>query len=164
MSNILAFPMQDQFQNNWCRSAVSVSVDDFFGSPTTWTQCQMANRELAQNSCCLNGISFACDQPWYLDRALVRVGRLSTVYGGRPNNARLFSEIDQRRPVALRIQWNGTSNGHFVAVTGYDDSNPGNPMLEIDDPFYGHSTLEAASFPASYQSLGGAWTHTYETR
>lgn len=105
----------------------------------------------------------ACDQPWYLNRALARVNHLGVLTSARPSNSVLLSEIQQGRPVGLRIQWNGTNSGHFVMVTGYDDTNPALITLDIDDPFYGHSTVDASQFPGTYQTTGGQWTHTYQT-
>mgnify|MGYP000573660431 CR=1 FL=1 len=98
-----------------------------------------------------------------LNRALARLNRMGALTAGVPPDETLFEELAKGRPVGVRIQWNGTGNGHFVMVTGFSDNDRGNVTLEIDDPFYGHSTVRKDMFPGSYQTIGGAWTHTYQT-
>jgi hypothetical protein len=162
MSKTLPFGMQTQEQQNWCWSAVSVSADAFFSAPTPWTQCLLVNDQFQRNDCCGNGSSTPCDQPWFLERALSRVNRLRDgPASGRPTDVAVFQEIDAGRPVGLRIRWTGSNLGHFVLVTGYDDTDPSSIRFEIDDPYYGHSTVDAATFPSNYQSGGGSWSHTY---
>src|SRR5215212_7198841 len=70
----LNMTMQHQQQTNWCWSAVSVSVKLFFTPAFAITQCEQANLQLAQTSCCINGGSSACNIPWFLDKALAGLG------------------------------------------------------------------------------------------
>ncbi len=158
----LNFAMEHQSQDQWCWAATSFSVDRYFNNATSWSQCKVVNAELGQTGCCNNGSTAACNKPWYLDRALQRVGNLDAVSSGKPGFSGVKTEIDQSQPLCLRIGWNG-GGGHFVAISAYDE-NGGNPLITVDDPWYGRSTgVSFNNFPSSYHG-GGTWTHTYTTR
>lgn len=160
----LNFTMQEQGPSNWCWSAVSVSTDGYYNPPTQWTQCRLANDLLGQTGCCANGHSTACDQQFYLEVALGHVGHRGAVFENPPSDAALFAELDAGRPVGVRIEWNGFGTGHFVMVTGYDNDDPANVMVDIDDPADGeHVRIARNQFPSSYRTVGGVWTHTYLT-
>jgi hypothetical protein len=83
------------------------------------------------------------------------------MHEARIDHALIEQELTNGRPVGLRIQWSGTTEGHFVLVIGYDDSDPAEILYVIADPFYGRSTVTANVFPAGYQTAGGDWTHSY---
>jgi hypothetical protein len=155
----LSFAVQHQLQDQWCWAAVSTSIAGHYGS-TSWTQCSVANRELGQSTCCADGSTSACDQPWYLDRALKRVGALKKVEKGKPGDLKkVRKEIDGRRPVGIRIGWSG-GGGHFVTIEGYRSDGA---TIAIEDPWYGASDVPFAAMSGSYQG-SGSWTHTYFTR
>jgi Papain-like cysteine protease AvrRpt2 len=161
----LPFIMQTQLQTNWCWAAVSASISSFFGGPAgasggPWQQCEVANCALTQTACCMNGASPACNQDWYLEEGLTCVSHLAgPVSSGPSPYANIKNEIDNDRPVGVRIGWYG-DGGHFVCVTGYDDST-GTQFVNVDDPWYGPSTYEYTAFGTAYQSGAGGWTHTY---
>ena len=158
----LAFAMQKQQQTNWCWPAVSASVAQFYSSATTWAQqCHIASSELGQ-TCCPPGINpGVCNIPWYLDRALTRVGHLNTWAASSTTMAKIQGEINAGRPLGARVGW-ASKDGHFVVVSGYSIAGVFN-LVTIDDPIYGRSTISLASFQNSYQG-SGSWTHTYWTR
>src|SRR5262245_50136888 len=114
----LSFAMQHQQQTQWCWAAVSTSVSLYYDPSSTWTQCTVVNAELGQTTCCNNGSSAACNQPWYLDLALTRTGNLTAVTGGTTTFAGIRSEIDAGRLLGVRIGWSG-GGGHFVVLEGY---------------------------------------------
>ena len=161
----LPFIMQTQLQTNWCWAAVSASTSSFFGGPAgasggPWQQCEVANCALNQTTCCANGGSSACNQDWYLDKGLTCVNHLAgPVATGPSPYASIKNEINNNRPVGVRIGWYG-DGGHFVCVTGYDDST-GTQFVNVDDPWYGPSTYDYTAFCTAYQSGAGGWTHTY---
>jgi hypothetical protein len=78
----LNLSMQPQQQTNWCWSAVSVSVKLFYSPGFPITQCDQANRQLSQKTCCANGASSACNVTWFLDRALSGLNNLAAFNGG----------------------------------------------------------------------------------
>jgi hypothetical protein len=154
--------MQLQQQSNWCWATVAASVAGYYAtagpSGGPWQQCEIVNLELGHNSCCLDGATATCNVPWYLELALTRVGHLARPPVGPCSFSYTKREIDLNDPVVGRIGWNG-GGGHFVVLRGYDDGND-NEFVDVEDPWYGPSTLSHSVFSASYQNAG-AWTHTY---
>jgi len=163
MSQQLPFLMQTQQASQWCWSAVSVSVDDFQAPPTQWTQCLLVNDMLARQDCCGSSPGFGCDTQNTLSAALTRVGRLSPPHHSQQlADATIIGEIDAGKPVCIRIEWQDAFHtGHFVAIIGYDDSDPANLQWKVSDPFHGLSTVDANTFPSLYKVIGASWTHTY---
>ena len=158
----LAFTMQAQQQTNWCWAAVSASVARFYQARTRWRrQCLVTSRELGQTCCPAGANSGACNVPWYLDRALDRVGHLKSWAGTQATMVQIQREIRAGRPLGARIGWM-SGGGHFVVLSGSSMTAAGD-FVTVDDPFYGHSTLPLATFQSSYQGSGN-WTHSYWTR
>lgn len=156
----LNFNMQAQQQTNWCWAAVATSVALFYNPSSTWTQCTLVNAELGETTCCSNGGSAACNKPWYLDKALQRVGQLDSWSSGAMSFANVRAEIDNSRPLGVRIGWSG-GGGHFVVVDGY--LNDASQQVAIEDPWYGASDMSYTAFSSSYQT-SGSWSHSYETQ
>jgi Papain-like cysteine protease AvrRpt2 len=155
----LAFDCERQEQTNWCWSAVAVSIARYFSPATTWTQCSLARAELGKQTCCTQG-NGECDEPWYLERALARVGHSNGgAAAGVAGFAALASEINSGRPLGVRIGWYG-NGGHFVVVEGYSASDQ---MLNVEDPNEGPQHMSYDTLINDYPG-GGAWTHTYRTR
>jgi Papain-like cysteine protease AvrRpt2 len=158
----LSFTMQHQLQTNWCWAAVSTSVSHYYDSSSTWTQCAVANAELGQTTCCANGGSSACNQSWYLDKALARTGNFVS-WSGPADFSSVDTEIDAGRPVGVRIGWSG-GGGHFVVIAGYDEALLARTdYVAIADPWYGSSDVAWDTFKTSYQG-SGTWTHTFYTK
>jgi hypothetical protein len=158
--NRLNFAMQAQQQTQWCWAAVSVSIAAYYDPGTSWTQCQMAGAELNQATCCENGSSSECNQPWYLDKALERAGALASM--NAPPSSGVGEEPDEiqaGRPVCVRIGWSG-GGGHFVVIEGYRYDLE---QVAIDDPWHGASDVPVNTFRTAYQG-SGSWTHTYRTK
>ena len=155
--NPLAFTMQTQQQSQWCWAAVSVSVNLYYHPASGQTQCAVANTALGQTTCCADGSTAQCNQPWFLDQALQIVANLNALTSGKIALTSIKAEINQCRPFCLRIAWNG-GGGHFVTVYGYSRK-----LIDIGDPWYGNSIVSYDSFPSTYQG-GGAWTDSYTTK
>ncbi len=163
-----------QQQTQWCWAAVSDSVSHFYDPSSIWTQCTVANAEMGQSACCVDGASAACNQPWYLDLALTRVGRLQSVSAGTLSFATVKSLLDADTPPCARQAWSG-GGGHFVAIVCYfryqsglmSGTGSGPPAtadrLQISDPWYGDSIVDYATFVSGYQGTG-TWTHSYLTQ
>jgi hypothetical protein len=149
--------MQPQQHSQWCWAANSVSVNLYYHPASGQTQCAVANVAMGQTTCCADGGTPQCNQPWFLDQALQIVGNLNAWSSGKAALATIKAEINQCRPFCLRIGWNG-GGGHFVTVYGY-----GFNRLNIGDPFYGNSVVVYATFPSTYQG-GGTWTDNYTTQ
>jgi len=69
------------------------------------------------------------------------------------------TEIDQQRPICVRVQWKD-GGGHFAAIVGYDIAATGLQRVFIADAFYGDSSHSYDLFVSKYQGEG-VWTHTY---
>lgn len=155
--NPLRFTMQHQEQTQWCWAAVSVSVNLFYHPASGQTQCSVANVAMNQTTCCQDGSSAQCNQPWFLDQALQIVGNLNAWSAGKALLSKIKNEISNCRPFCLRIAWNG-GGGHFVSVYGFNLQR-----INIADPWYGNSVVPYGPFPSAYQG-GGTWTDNYTTK
>jgi hypothetical protein len=69
------------------------------------------------------------------------------------------------RPIGIRIQWKGTTGGHFVAITGI--SNKPNREYVVEDPDYGQLIINHSVMKSNYQSSPtkpiGWWDSSYFT-
>jgi hypothetical protein len=149
-------PLQEQ--TNWCWAGVAVGVAARYGA--VWQQCNLAGLELGQQCCPAGTNPGACNVPYYLDRALARVGHFRTmIAGAAPFTPQVTAEINASRPVGVRIGWSG-GGGHFVAIAGY--STNGGQFVDVEDPWYSASTVTYAVLQSAYKGTG-TWTHTYWT-
>lgn len=156
----LPFNMQHQQQTEWCWSATTVSIADYYERPTRWSQCSLVNAMFGLNTCCTNGGSSDCNRPWYPDRALTLTNHLSRTAMGKPTFGGVAEEISHGNPVSVNIQWHG-GGGHNPAVSGYDTSGS---TLTIDDPWYGRSYyVPYNTFPDQYNG-GADWYESYMTK
>lgn len=159
----LCFTMQHQEQTQWCWSAVATSVAHYYNSASTWTQCTLVNAELGRTDCCTSPSSGNCNKPWYLQNVLTRVGHLASVSGGATSFADVCTEIDNGRPLGVRIGWSG-GGGHFNILACYTR----NPLfvlqsVQVEDPWYGTSVWDYDTFRTAYQGTG-SWTDSFRTK
>jgi hypothetical protein len=159
-NSLSGFSVQTQQQSQWCWAAVSVGVAVYYG-PTTWTQCSVASGQFAPLDCCGADGSGGCNQPWYLDRALMQVGHFGHLIFSLVPFPAIKMEINADRPLCCRVQWVGGVGAHFVAVGGWSQDDNGTEFVEVHDPFYGFVQIGYNDFCSSYRSPGDAWTHTY---
>lgn len=156
--HIPGFHVPLQEQTNWCWAGVAAGVAARYGA--VWQQCNLAGLELGQHCCPAGTNPGVCNVPYYLDRALTRVGHFATMMAGAaPLNSQVITEINANRPVGVRIGWSG-GGGHFVAIAGY--STNGGQFVDVEDPWYSASTVTYAVLQSAYKGTG-AWTHTYWT-
>lgn len=155
----LDFSMQHQQQTNWCWAAVSTSVALFYDPASSWTQCAVANGELGRNDCCGTGASGPCNVYGFLGSSLTRVGHFDHSTGSSSTFATVRTEINAGRPLGVRTAWSG-GGAHFLCIIGYRVFEE---MLAVDDPWYGKSDVDYATFGSSYQG-SGSWTHSYFTQ
>lgn len=162
LARTLAFVEQHQEQTEWCWSATTVSITLFYDPASAWTQCSLVNRAFAQTTCCAQGDSAACNQPWYPDKALSITGHFASAASGPASLTQVENEINASRPISIAIYWTG-GGGHNPAIDGYDVTTPTAPSIDIQDPWYGHSTQDFNSFPSTYNG-GASWGMTYFTK
>jgi hypothetical protein len=161
----LPFTMQTQKLENWCWAAVSVSVAKFYQGQSPWRQCLLVNDQLGLANCCPNGSPAECDQPWFLERGLDRVGHLARKEEASVAFQTVSDEIDNRRPLGCFIVW-PQGPGHFVILNGYSTdfgANPPRAWVSVEDPKYGHSDYTYLKFLISYRKVG-EWRFSYFTQ
>ncbi|OYY65129.1 C39 family peptidase [Sphingomonas sp. 28-62-11] len=156
-SKKLSFTMQHQSQSNWCWAANAASVGDYYWGTGSYTQCGIANTCQNKSTCCSN--PSGCNQYGFLDKALQAAKSLDSMVGGTATFTVLQGRVDNGQPVGTRVAWTG-GGAHFMMITGYN--TVGN-KIDIQDPWYGSTTIAYAAYPASYQG-GGTWTATYFTK
>lgn len=162
-SRVLSFIIQIQQQTQWCWSACAVSVNHYYSPGSNWTQCTLVNVALGQSNCCSSGGSAACNQPWFLDRALAITGNFVSYSSGKASMATITGEINGDRVLGMRIGWSG-GGGHFTIIYGYKDcGSTGTQNVYVGDPWYGSSVQAYRSFPAGYHG-GGSWSGSYFTK
>lgn len=157
-SNDLAVTVPIQIRSNWCWSAVTLGVDNFYGPANTFTQCSLASLTLGRSDCCDDPTPNDCNIPYFLNIALNKVGHLKS-FGGVFAMSQVQAEIDADKPLCARVEWSD-GNGHFVVISGYDVATD---SLTIRDPYYGTSTVTMTRFKSSYQTTG-RWTHSFKTQ
>ena len=160
----LQLEVQEQQQLLWCWAACSSTTSLFYDAVSSWSQCQVANAELKQSSCCDEGSSDACNTVWCLDDALARTGNLANWCRRTVSWDEVKNEIDRGRPVCARVAWSGRG-AHFVMIVGYENSSSDN-LLAIEDPSPDaprSSFVPFDVFAHNYRSTG-TWTHTYMTQ
>ena len=135
----------------------------YYNGASTWTQCTLVNAELGRNDCCTNPSSGDCNNPGTLKTVLTRVGHLASFSGGSTSFADARTEIDNGRPLGVRIGWSG-GGGHFNIIGCYTlNSLLGLQSVQIEDPWYGTSVWDYDTFRTAYQG-SGSWTHSYKTQ
>jgi hypothetical protein len=159
----LCFTMQHQEQTQWCWSATATSVAHYYNSASAWTQCSLVNAEFGRSDCCTSPSSSNCNQPWYLDSVLTRVGHLASFTGSSTSFADVCTELDNGRPLGVRIGWSG-GGGHFNIIACYTRHLLSRlQSVQIEDPWYGTSVWDYDTFRTAYQGTG-SWTHSYRTK
>jgi len=165
------FKMEHQEHSEWCWAAVAASVDRFFDPASTWCQCRIASKmaklaKLKVKNCGTcekpKPVPRACNQPWYLDKALKIVGKLK----GEPKTKGLnFPETEKKlragQPVCARIVWGAGPDAHFVVISGCETASSGNRWVDVEDSFAGSSTWLYDEFRVNYQYSQGHWSDTY---
>ena len=158
---VIALMEQYQLQSNWCWSASTVSITQFYDPATIWTQCKLVNQQFKLSSCCVTGGSLVCNQPWYPDKALAETGHFAGSTG--PLSLKdLISQLVASHPVSIRIGWIG-GGGHNPVITGFDQDAPGGPTIQVQDPIFGTSTQDFNTFPHTYHG-GASWTDSFLTK
>ncbi len=161
----LPFTMQKQKREEWCWAAVSVSVATFYDKQSAWTQCLLVNEELGLDGCCANVSPDECNQPWYLELGLSRVGHLASKDESSAPFATASAEIDGERPLGCWIVW-PDSTGHFVVINGHSTdfaATPPREWVSVQDPKYGSSDYPYLKFLVAYRKFG-RWEFSYFTQ
>ena len=167
----LDFEIQKQEHSDWCWAAVAASVDRYFNPKSKWCQCKLASRmakieKLKVKNCgnCSKPkpVDDACNQPWYLQKALKILGRLkSRPTPGPLSFSKIRKIIKSGRPICVMVLWGKGPVAHFVVISGCVKGPNGERWLDIEDPDMGRSTWLYEEFVSNYQYDSGHWNFTF---
>ncbi|MCC6460037.1 MAG: C39 family peptidase [Saprospiraceae bacterium] len=169
---VLAFTMQEQQEMAWCWAAVGTSTALFFDPSSAWTQCKIvtASLDLPADSCCKQPGGLKCNKTYFLEDptktegSFIEANIANDFQAGAVSFERLMTEINQKRPVAFRMELEmmGEKMYHFVVVIGYESLSD-QQMVTINDPFFGSSVMPYGEFTQKYQGNGSV-THSFFTK
>lgn len=158
------FTMEPQELDQWCWAAVAMSIANYLKPNSVQDQCKLAGEVLkVPGGCCAGSPSAVCDQPAGLIDALDVVNHhAGEPIPGHVDFAQIQEAIDGGWPVPVRIVWeDNPGNAHFVVISGYAFSQGGEPLLYVDDPFYGESIVDYETLVTGYHG-SGSWERTYK--
>lgn len=158
-ARFLRIALERQEQSRWCWAAIAVSLATFYGTRS------VSQRQLVAEI--LGGDAPGEDRDRNADArlidALVAVGCYAHWSPGRPDPARLNSEIESGRPACLRIVWAGSGASHFVVIDGFAQGRDRPAEIEVADPSGARSLHRLGEFAKSYRGREAYCCETYWT-
>jgi hypothetical protein len=140
----LAVPLRHQEQPNWCWSATSQGVLDYFGAVPR-TQCQIASwaltaRDGVPRDCCGNPNSNVCNVANFVYSATGSIQDILQHFGTINSTGQLsvlspatiVTEMNAGRPIVMGWVWTG-GGGHALTLKGFVGSD-NNGRVHIGDP------------------------------
>jgi hypothetical protein len=167
----LTIETENQIASNWCWCATATSIANFYEGEGVWSQCKLAMKVFATNDCCkatevigLGGRVITWDITVNGDYNKTQPANVGLAETGHhestgPNNQKISfdlvrQEINAGRPILIALAYSGwfINGGHGVIITGYNDTDPKNPTIEVRDPAPGvrNSVCDFNDFPESY--------------
>ncbi len=148
-----------QLQTNWCWAACAQMVTAYYGNDLA-AQCDFANWNFSQNSCCVNGATAACDRP-SSDPRITAVfshwGINSTYAFAQVSYTAIQEQISVGHPVEIGWAW-GQGGGHVVLLVGSTIIGNGQ-YVYINDPGTGQEMMTYADLQTA--KGGGLWDATW---
>ncbi|MFF4605605.1 papain-like cysteine protease family protein [Streptomyces sp. NPDC001339] len=152
-ANRLNITMQAQEKTNWCWAASGNTIASWFGRNYSQNEFCNAAFNRQQGSTCPNNQATL----GHVQNGLDWMGINSGSYvSGWLRYGTVQSEIDAKRPIETRIQWN-SGGGHMHVIYGYDtDRN----WVYWGDPWPSNNRYNWGDF--DYYVRGGSfsWTHS----
>ena len=158
----LEIKLEQQLKSRWCWVSLACAIAKYYETMNV-QQAALAN-ELVKNADTESEIYPPEDRKeknvnFKLDVALKYIGCFSHWSAGKPNFERLKFEINQGRPLCVRLEWL-KGGAHYVMIKGYDWKKG---TVLIDDPLHGLHRMPFENFPEKYRVSGAIWTETYWT-
>lgn len=158
----LEIELERQLKSRWCWASLASAIARYYETMDI-QQVRLAD-ELLKDTDSEPEIYTVEDRReknlnFKLDVALKYVGCFSHWSAGKPNFERLQFEINQGRPLCVRLEWR-KGGAHYVMIKGYDWEKD---TLLIDDPLHGLDRIAFEDFPGKYRVSGAIWTETYWT-
>lgn len=145
----------------WCWASVGAAISNFYHPSHKMKQCDVAEKVIPMCQCCKDGASACCNQDFYLESVLSRLGFfVQPVIFKAADNQTIVQSIVSQKPLCARIQF--ASGGHFVAIRGFSYSGSGTLYLMIGDPETGDCVVTYDEFKSKYRGAG-KWDTTYFT-
>lgn len=150
-----------QEKNYWCWVAATSHIADCYKKYVH--QCNVAS--LTLSSCMGDCANTRCNIPYYMDCSLRKLQHYGTWRHGYITPSVVKNEITNGRPVAIRINWGQSINGHFVVIVGYSERKSGAILYTVFDPAknVGLNVMGSDTFRTRYQ-ITGYWSETILTK
>jgi hypothetical protein len=162
VGNTLTVPYSEQEEGNWCWAACGEMVFNYYNVAGT-RQCDLASW-LCGSDCCAAPSSHLCNTG-ASDAQIVAIYQHWSLNCSPPSSPLLFSqvqsEIDNRRPFEVAVQW-WWGGGHVVIVCGWytDDGWFNEETVRVNDPWLGPGVVKYLALLNAYY-LMGAWRATF---
>lgn len=151
-----------QLKSRWCWAAIASAVATWYQTMSIG-QVQIVNSLLANfndsKGLYTNEELLERNVNFKLDVALKFVNCFSHWTIGKPSFERVQFEINQGRPLGVRLEW-FKGGAHYILVNGYNDQDG---SILIEDPLHGPHVLDYNRFPGNYQGSGAVWTESFFT-
>jgi hypothetical protein len=161
----LSVPLTTQEHSQWCWSASSKAVLNFYAK--TPSQCQIVNWAFGLNYACGNSTfnwNSRANQPNNMYGSNGSVQKILANWGV-PNGAysvasswnSVLSDINANRPFVMRYGWSN-GGGHILVGRGYETVN-GTSYVYIMDPWPGEGQTRR-TYNSAVSASDHRWTHT----
>lgn len=158
----LPITVAQQLRSRWCWAAIASAVATYYQTMSIG-QHQIADSLLsdpdAKNGRYTNEDLLEKNVNFKLDVALKHVKCFSHWTIGKPVFERIQFEINQGRPLGVRLEW-FKGGAHYILVNGYNDQDK---CIMIQDPLHGPGVFGFHRFPENYRESGAVWTETFFT-
>ncbi len=154
----LPLNVESQQMSRWCWAALACAVARYFNTASL-TQGQLV-QSLLDSDGTYTQKSEELNQNFKLDHALKQVHCFSHWSPGKPGFERIQFEINQGRPIGIRLEWYRSKEAHYVLIKGYDIREG---TVAIEDSENGPSIQNYKNFPEDYGTRGAVWTETFWT-
>ena len=159
----LDYLYEPQQKTEWCWCAVTASVARFYRKDAKWTQCKIARLTLNRTDCCdSDSVGSVCNEPKPVDEPLLKLNHLEDVLNGHIGFDAVAEQIEQKKPVGVRISWpDQPGAGHVLVISGYDRDAR---TVTVEDPMFGRKQHYAYDLLVDQYISNGYWSVTYLTR
>ena len=151
-----------QLRSRWCWAAIASALATYYQTMFI-TQVQIVDCLLSDfdggNDLYSNEDLLERNVNFKLDVALKFVNCFSHWTIGKPAFERIQFEINQGRPLGVRLEW-FKGGAHYILVNGYNDQDG---SIMIEDPLHGPHVQDFNLFPGNYRESGAVWTESFFT-
>lgn len=166
--------------NNWCWAHVTAVIAKHYDNSSVWAPEVLAERLLGKASCRDGQFDQGCDAVCLTKNALrfTRNWRRTVAVGeGHDSFDLIYTELQNRRPVCVRIEWRdgpsgngpvgeGVLGAHAFIIDGIRRDVRGNVEYNVVDPNYDggmHTPIELEAY-GSGGGLASRWVQTHLTK